>query len=593
MTSRFTWPIVLIALIGFGFIYFLERPVRDMKSRPVDTHIFPSIAPNSVTNVTILPEGQLAIKVQRTNSAWQIVEPISYPAETNRLNAFLNEVLGLRWQLVITTAELQARPDFRKEFGFSPPRVALRLAGPHGEIQVQVGANSAAGDQVYLQVVGGNEVYLCDAAWLKLLPSTPHDWRDTLFLHLASAPDVIKVRSGKIGFELQESNRLWKLTKPLPSRASNEKTTVLLSRLLQSRVHYFVTDATATDMQKFGLQTPELELTLGRETNVLDTIEVGDSPTNLPKMVFVRHANDSGVYLLDKDLFEPWRASHNDFRERRLLTATNTLVRRIAVSGLDSFSLERSTNGWTMTPPFSRVDQGLVEELIVRLTHSETELEKGVVTDFTTYGLAPPLLRYKIELNSPNPTPSVEIHFGTNQVGQVFARRTDEDSVVTIKPEDFAPLPCFAWQMQDRSIWNFNSTNVVSVSIQQKGLTKRVIRNAAKEWVIAPGFEGYVDTLSFDEAIYRLGELRAAFWVSPDEKDRSKYGFREADHQVTLELAQGGQSQALTLEFGGMSPMRHPYAAVEMGGKRRVFEMPWGFYYQFVPRDLSVKTPAK
>ena len=141
--------------------------------------------------------------------------------------------------------------------------------------------------------------------------------------------------------------------------------------------------------------------------------------------------------------------------------------------GADSFSLQRKGNSWAIpAEPDFPVDSDLANDVLTLLSRVEVDIEKDVVTDFASYGLAQPALEYTLKKSgSPSNSIFAQINFGTNQPGKVFARRLDEysDTVNSIHPDQYARLPRASWQFRDRRIWSFTTNDVVSLTVHQKG----------------------------------------------------------------------------------------------------------------------------
>jgi hypothetical protein len=185
-----------------------------------------------------------------------------------------------------------------------------------------------------------------------------------------------------------------------------------------------------------------------------------------------------------------------------------------------------------------------------------------------------------------------QIQFGTNQPGKVFVRRVDEypDTVNSIHPDFYNQLPRASGQFHDRRIWSFATNAVVSVTIQQSGRERKLVRNAKGDWAFAPGSQGVLNPFSFEEALYRLGKLTAAFWIAPDEDNPDKFGFKETDHRILIELKRDGKTETLELEFGCFSEFGTRYAATMLNGARTVFEFPWPLFFEV---EESITIPAK
>jgi hypothetical protein len=595
MNFRTTWTLLLVTLAVLVGIIFIERPLRVARSQPADQRLLGDLKPSTVLSVQIRPAGSPEIRLERTNGGWQLTRPLAYPADPDRVERLLQALAQITWLTHIGAQELRQRPKAQEEFGFVSPQVSIVIEQTEGRHHLLVGARNAVANELFVQVVGGDGFYLVTDVLLKFVPPRAGDWRDRKVLDLAgSSFDLVRARSGTKGYDLQRegTNQSWKMSWPLQSRADNSRIDSLLQRLPALRVAEFVSDDARADLDSYGLQSPELELSFFRGTNFFTGLQLGRSPTNDPALVYARRTGTPHVFLIARGPLEPWRSEPADFRDRHIVRLGSNEVSSIDIRGSDKFTVSRVSNDtWKVlaASPFE-ADPTLVIDLLGLLSGSEVEFGPAVVTDFAGYGLGAPVVDYT--LKRANGSVVAQILFGTNQAGKAFVRRADETSVDSIKPEEFQRLPLASWQLRDRRLWSFDPTNVAGILISQKGRSMQLLRAARGEWAVAPGSEGFVNAFSLDETLHRLGEMRAVFWVARGDDSANEFGFRETDHHVTFSFRNGaakGLPASLTLDFGRLSEYGNPYAAAPVGGERMIFEFPWPFYFDQVKRDLSVQ----
>ena len=594
----------LAVLLFFG-IYYFERPYRLAREQKPDPRIFPSVRLEAVTNIVIRPAGQSEIRVEKTNNTWHITRPFDYPGDTLRIEVFLAALTNIVSQGHISSSELNTRTNASQEFGFETPAYSIAVQQPGLQRPFLIGAKTVVGDQMFLQVVGGEGVHLVDASLLKLLPQRGDDWRETTLLPIdAFNADALEARVGTktFRFELSSTNYLWRMTKPIDARADSSRLESLLAKLAESTVVGFIPEGSAIDLDKIGLpvttgQNADFELTFYRGTNVISGLQVGNSPTNFPQFVFARRSKQSVVFLAPKSAVEPLRTP-SDFRDRHLIIFPASTASKFEIEGEDKFELQReSTNVWFVTKPERfPADTDLMHDLLLVLDRMEIEFVNDVVTDFAPFGLESPFLDYKITGTLTKTSKATEpiteqLTFGTNDAPRINVRRNQESRVYSINPQEFELLPRSSWQMRDRSIFKFDAADVVSVTIQQRGKTRKIIHQGTNEWALAEGSQGIINPFSLEEAVHRLGELKAIFWTAKNDEDRSHYGFEKADHTVSFEVKRNDTIENFNLEFGDYSPFYHPYAAVRIDGKRMVFEFPLPLFMEFVRRDLSIFPP--
>ena len=61
------------------------------------------------------------------------------------------------------------------------------------------------------------------------------------------------------------------------------------------------------------------------------------------------------------------------------------------------------------------------------------------------------------------------IDFGTNQVDTIFVRRSDESPIYLTRLSDMLALPKRVLELRDRTVWRFESSNIVSLTITNRG----------------------------------------------------------------------------------------------------------------------------
>ena len=607
MRSRTTWQLLVLAAAMFAAIWFFERPHRAQRDQLPDLRVFPGLDPAEVTAVHLRPKDLPEIRLEKLNGAWAIAKPVDYPADEEKVTQMLQALSALNWQARITSEEIRDRPDAPVEFGFDAPALSIMVQSGAAQRHLLVGARTVPGDQVFLQIVGGDGYFLVDAALLHVLPAHANGWRTPFAVSSITLANGIEVRtpSGAMRLELNPTNRLWRMTRPLDSRAANAKIRQMIEELGKVRVAGFLGEESALDIEQFGLpetptQNPELELLFFEGTNLLSGLHVGFPATNYPGYSYARGVQHSAVFLAPGEAFDPWRAPAVDFRDRRLIQSPTNLLDTIEIQGADAFSLVRATNGtWRVQAGDSfDADPEMVGELFAILSNMEVNFEKDVVTDFSAYGLQPPQFQLLLKGTLTNGVtgqlePFVEpLDIGTGTTnGRVLMRRGKGLGVTSISRQEFDLLLLASWQMRDRQVWHFAVSNVVSVTILQKEQSRKLLRNGEEAWSLAPGSQGIINPFLLEEALHRLGELRAIFWVANDEKDRTKYGFEETGHRIQIELERNGNRKVLELELGGFSPFYHPYAAVQLNGQRMVFEFPWPLYFEFVREGLTLIPP--
>lgn len=558
--------------------------------------ILPELNVGAVQAVSIYPGDKPEIRVERTGDSWRITRPLDYPAQAHLVAAMLERLKKLTPIVTIEAGELKGRSNADEEFGFKTPLATVTLEQANYRTQVVFGSLTAPGDQLFMKVIGQGEVHVVDAGLLGVIPRSPNELRDTSLLNPSEIDfNRVAVSSGQMVFEVERDpqTRSWRMIHPIDARADTGRINSLLQRLEALRVGQFITDDPKADLEAFGLQTPELEILLKQGTNATAALRIGRSPTNDAQQVFARVDGHPAIVTVPLDDLAAWRGSVNDFRSRYLVGQTDPVAGLIAGGGTD-FSVQVTNGGWRILPFDWPADAGFLTDSLSTLANMHiTEFTKDVVTpaDLPNYGLADPLLRLSLlampaGTNAPaTNVVQIDVTFGTNaRSDRVYARRSDENSVYAVSRAEFERLPRFPAQLRERTIWNLNEEDVVGVTIQDGGKTRRLIRQAAHQWSLAPGSQGVINELAIEESVRPLCHLWAGAWVAADEKNPGRWGITETGLQVTLEMKNGTKH---TIDFGARTDSGSALAAVKFAGQTWVFEMP-GDMYRFVETYLRI-----
>ena len=596
MNSKTTGIWLVIAAALFAFIFVFEHYLRPVIAGP--EALLPNLRLAAVTSVQVFPAGAPEIRASRTNGDWFLTKPVSYPAQNAATGALLDAIQKLA-PARISAAELREQKKSDAEFGFEKPQATIFITTGDQSRQLKVGDKTAPGDQVYLQVVALEGVFVADAGWLNLIPRDGDEWRDTALVNAGQNDfDWILLTNNAKVIELRRdaTNRLWRMIRPLSARADTDHITDALQRLEAASVTRFITDDPKADLTAFGLQPADLDLWLGRGTNLAAAVHLGKSPAEDATQAYAKREGWNSVVTTARDPLALWRGPWNDFRDTRLFELTAP-VAEIEVRGQNNFILrEQGSNDWQIVGGKFPADADNVQLFIKTLAGLRiSAFVKDAVTasDLTNYGLATPqreiILRPKAgDTNAAG----VELDFGTVQTNGVFVQRPDENFIYAIPWQDFhRAFPEGDWLFRDRHIWNFNVNDVAQITIHQGGRTRQIVRNGPDKWSLAAGSQGLIEGKYIEQSAGRFGQLTAVAWIGPNlpEADMTVMGFKPDGLQITAGLKDG---KVFTVDFGyptvnfGAND-NGVLAAVTLDGDRWAFEFP-PVLYQFVLSYLTI-----
>ncbi|MEY4386246.1 MAG: hypothetical protein RLY20_1529 [Verrucomicrobiota bacterium] len=589
MNPKNTWLLLVLAALLGGFIFAWDKYIVQPAKRPV--FVLPGLDTNAVTSIQVRIGNRPELVAERTNGGWRLLKPLPYHASSEKVELLLTALALVQPDRTYSAQELAAHSDANAEFGFDSPLASLTLFSGKDRKQIVIGARTAPGEQVFVEVVGVPGVHLVTTNLLAYLPQSSTDWRDATLLDWKALEfDRVIVNNASRSMELQRNptNAQWRLVKQ-KARADTVLVNELLRQLQALQVEQYVTDNPQADLDTYGLQTPELEITFANGTNLAGSLQFGKSPTNNSKLVYARRAGLESVWTVPQEPLKSWRAAASEFYDHRLMHL-GVIPDSIEVVGLDRFKLVHETNLlFRVEPKNFNADTNYIPQIILTLAQLQVEQfvkDAAPESSLTNWGLATPSRQYTIRTSGTNAA-TVTLQFGDMRDGLVYARRTDEVSVYAISQRAFDILPAASWEMYDRRIWQFSEEDVARVMIEQHGLKRELIRSGTNAWSLAAGSIGVINTYGVEETVHRIGDLTAAFWTARGQFDRAAYGFTNPVHRLTFVLKDGAKRE---IEFGGEAPSKFPYATVNVNGEPWLFEFQWGIY-QHIGTYLSIPAP--
>ena len=200
-----------------------------------------------------------------------------------------------------------------------------------------------------------------------------------------SAPSILKLDENSITklelkrkdappIRLTKTGSDWKITEPKLFAADQSTVSSLLSTVASLESERLV-DEKSSDLRRYGLQQPSLELDVTEKDGRMQCLLLGDD-TPAGSAVYAALAGDPRVFTvasyhkttIDKNL--------NDLRDKRLLTVSPDKVSRMEIAGKKSdMEFGHNRDEWQILKPKPmRADSTVVSELVSKLTDARIDL---------------------------------------------------------------------------------------------------------------------------------------------------------------------------------------------------------------------------
>lgn len=225
-----------------------------------------------------------------------------------------------------------------------------------------------------------------------------------------SAPSILKLDENSItrlGLKkkdappilLTKSGSDWKIAEPKAFAADQTTVSNMLSTISSLDSERLVEDK-SSNLERYGLATPALELDVTEKDNKTERLLLGDD-TPAGSGVYAAVAGDPRVFTLAGYRKTGLDKSLNDLRDKRLLTASPDKVSRLEIAGKNGeIEFGHNKDEWQILKPKPmRADTFAVSELVRKLTDARMDLsgsDKAETESGSAFAKDTPLATVKI-----------------------------------------------------------------------------------------------------------------------------------------------------------------------------------------------------
>jgi hypothetical protein len=249
---------LLAVLIGLvAYIYFVDSKKPASGAPETKAKAF-TVDADQIEEIHMKPASGDASRVQKTNGAWQLVEPEKADADQGQVSNAATSLATLEINRVI-----DENPSDLSQYGLNPPRaeIAFRVKGQKDPRQLLIGEKTATGSDLYAKTPDQKRVFLISGYLENTFERTPFDLRDKAALKFdqSKADGVEIVHDGTTA--LAKTGTEWALTKPYKARADFASAEAVLTSLSSVQMQKIV-ENDAKDLAKYGLDKPDATITV-------------------------------------------------------------------------------------------------------------------------------------------------------------------------------------------------------------------------------------------------------------------------------------------------------------------------------------------
>ncbi len=381
---------------------------------------------------------------------------------------------------------------------------------------------------------------------------------------------VLSAEGDKLSFVKVDG--VWRMAEPVEAKADRMQVEALADALISPQVTPVAGNDAAESVT--GLGRPGWTISVTDQRGRIYRLAVGrEAVMTGGQRTYVRDEDSKHVFVASFDF--PTRLSQpvSDWRDRSLWEFDQADVRRVAVTGRDSYELIRSGDGWEVAARRFRAagDAGTVQLLLDRLTYLTIS---SFVTDspegLTVYGLDNPRLTVTVELTQPavpQPEPGPEAAPATHPtsaeagrtytlalgapVGEkVYAKLAGIATVFELPASLLEDLQPALADLRDRHVLAVEPAAVRGVDLElPAGRTVLVAQD--DHWQMELPFPGPANWAAVSIFLERVQSLRAEDFID-EAAAPAAYGLERPRGTITLHLAEGTPPAQLLI--GNQSP---------------------------------------
>ena len=332
---------------------------------------------------------------------------------------------------------------------------------------------------------------------------------------------------------LEKENGSWKLVAPIEAKADEAAVDGLASELSSTLLERSL-ESSPVDWKDYGLEIPNLKITVGLKDGRRLNLELGDKDFNQAS-VFGRVPHLAKVLVLPASLYTTVDKELLDFRDKSVLDFDREQVREVRIRARrKTYRLQKEGEDWSIREPIqARADRAEIRSLLSDLEFARVEefVERGAGR-LKTYGLNEPSSRVDLFLGDSRARKTLLVG---KQVGaQFYAKDDSGEDVFRIKEDLVDKLELDLSKLRDRKMARFERDEVKRVEVKLPDREFEFARNSEDQWRLrTPAGHGEKSVLEY-KLFWPLEDLEGKEIVDRANLDDPKYGFSEPSAEIKV-----------------------------------------------------------
>jgi hypothetical protein len=446
--------LVAAALGAFVWLYEIRGGEERAEAEAREKRLF-DFEPEDVSWVALTTSDGVAVRAERREGAWEIVEPLAFPGDAFAFDGIATALAQVESQAVYET------PQPLEVYGLSDAASDVRFAVGGAEHVLRTGKAAPMGGNTYAWIAGETAVHTVPTWRATALRKSFDDLREKRILRF-EAGTVERIAAEWPGgrVELEKRDGKWHLTAPLEGPADEAVVNDFLSDLAFLRAQGFADAPEAAAAA--GLEPPAFRAELwlaepepGGEAPRL-ALAVGSAVENAERLV---RAGQPSLYRIAAERLDDFPRSVVAFRFKQLAEFEPFAAQRIemAFRGPDGGPVEitatRGESGWSSVPEAMSPEAiARLLDALARLTADDILAESMGEAERHALGLEPANVRFRVlgAADEGGAAPLLaDVRLGVVREG-IVAQAGDDPRVFRLAPERAEDLPVSLEALRNR-----------------------------------------------------------------------------------------------------------------------------------------------
>jgi Domain of unknown function (DUF4340) len=560
MNVRITLTLLAIA-IGLGaFIWILDRrsPTREQQKGYIL-----DFDRDDVTRIEITNEAAKTT-LRKTDSGWQIVEPVNDRADARVLDSLLDQLHFLRQEDIITDLGKKEEKQKRlKDFGLLKPRLKIDWQAKNRKFGLEFGADGAVEGTCYVRTQGNDAVFVVGNEVKDVVAKRPDTFRDhqiTPFLTAQIDRVILHQNAGEIELIRQQDD--WQIVRPIKARASNGTVNSTIEKINTTPILGFVE---SEKVPKGENENSGRSVTLYSGDDKVE-ISCGSPIASQAGKIYLRIASRPSLVEVSDTFGQTIDVKPNQLRDRKIARLNFDFIDHIKIdqSGGANVFLTRREEHWQIASEQNApANSEAVNRLITMLNDTDVhEFVSDTATDLGRYGLDPAALRIAFSSYASDNTAETgagEEPIATLAVGKLdnnayYARIEEEPYVFSIDQQTLESLPTHDFSFRSLDVLSLQRSDLLSLSIEDShGLTE-IARDESQRWLVKTK-TGAQDEAALQTFLNTVARIRAVAWLGPAQPG---YGLDHPVENIQIQTKSG----QIGLQIGNADDKGNRYAAI-------------------------------